>query len=43
VVREQFGWARVAASFAELCERAVRLKKPEKLEAQVEKELRSVV
>ena len=42
-VREQFGWARVAASFAEVCERAARLKKSGTPETQIEAELRGAV
>lgn len=42
VVREQFGWGPVAASFAELCERAARLKKSSLTEAELEEELRTV-
>lgn len=36
VVREQFGWDKVAASFAELCERATRLKQTGQTEARHE-------
>lgn len=43
VVREQFGWDKVAASFAEVCQRAVRLQQPESMQAQVEEELPTVV
>ena len=42
-VREQFGWGTVAASFAEVCQRAARLKKSGTPEAQIETELRGVV
>lgn len=41
VVREQFGWGRVAASFAEICHRAATLKQTESAAAQVEEELRT--
>ncbi len=43
VVREQFGWGPVAASFAEVCERAARLKKSGTAETQIETELRGAV
>jgi glycosyltransferase involved in cell wall biosynthesis len=43
LVREQFGWDKVAASFAELCQRAIRLHQPESSEAQVEEELPTAV
>lgn len=43
VVREQFGWSKAAASFAELCGRAVRLKRPKENAVQLEEELRSIV
>jgi glycosyltransferase involved in cell wall biosynthesis len=43
VVREQFGWRPVAASFAEICQRAVRLKQAGATEAQIETELSGVV
>lgn len=43
LVREQFGWDKVAASFAELCQRAVRLHQPEREQAQVEEELPTAV
>ncbi|MDT4895760.1 MAG: polysaccharide biosynthesis protein PslH [Acidobacteriota bacterium] len=43
IVREQFGWDKVAASFAEVCQRAVRSHQPEQTKAQVEEELRTVV
>ncbi|MBA2733599.1 MAG: glycosyltransferase, partial [Acidobacteria bacterium] len=43
IVREQFGWDKVAANFAELCQRAVRLQQPERTKSQVEEELPTVV
>jgi glycosyltransferase involved in cell wall biosynthesis len=43
LVREQFGWDKVSASFAELCERAVRLRQPEREKPQVEEELPTAV
>lgn len=43
IVREQFGWSPVAASFAKLCERAASLKKPGRTKAELEEELRTVV
>jgi hypothetical protein len=42
VVRERFGWTKVAESFAELCVRAVRLRRAKESSAQLEEELRTV-
>lgn len=43
VVREQFGWDRVAASFAEICHRAAQLSHTKDAATQVEEELRTAV
>ena len=43
VVRERFGWARVAESFAEFCQRAAHAKRAEDGEAHLEERLRSAV
>jgi len=42
-VREQFGWGRVAAQFAEACERAVRLREQKRAGVKLEEELRTAV
>lgn len=42
-VREHFGWERVAARFAEACERAVRLREQKRASVRLEEELRTAV